>query len=316
MRNDVAILIEGERPGMTTDNGEVRSEVAIEFRNVSIAFDELQVLKDVSFKLHPNEMLFITGASGSGKTVLLHLAMGILRPDEGQIFIQGREITTLTEDEMLVIRGEHLGLVFQDEALFTGMDVYDNAAYRLEEHDWPAERVDEAVREVLGFVGLSNEMSTEIFELSGGMKRRLELARAIVGWPPIMLFDEPTTGLDPINAQQVRDMIIRAREFHAMSSLYVSKAMNEIKYLSTHYADKDETGNVAILEATEGHRPATRVMVLDEGGIAFLGSYDEFCKSSLPSVLELRHPQSSQVESDYRARDPWSRNRKVPEDIL
>lgn len=289
---------------------------AIEFRNVSIAFNDLQVLKEVSFTLERNEMLFVTGASGSGKTVLLHLAMGILRPDEGQIFVQGREITTLTEDEMLVIRGERLGLVFQDEALFTGMDVYDNAAYRLEEHDWPAERIDAAVREVLGFVGLSNEMSTEVFELSGGMKRRLELARAIVGWPPIMLFDEPTTGLDPINARQVRDMIIRAREFHAMSSLFVSKAMNEIKYLATHYAQQNEAGEVSILESTDEHRPAIRVMVLDEGRIAFLGSYDEFCASTLPAVLQLRQPQSSKSESDYHTQDPWGSNRKVPQEIF
>jgi phospholipid/cholesterol/gamma-HCH transport system ATP-binding protein len=301
---------------MTTNHGERATGPALEFRGVSIAFDELQVLRDVSFTLQPNEMLFVTGASGSGKTVLLHLAMGILRPDEGQIFIQGREITALSEDEMLTIRGERLGLVFQDEALFTGMDVYDNAAYRLEEHDWPPEKVDAAVREVLGFVGLSNEMSTEVFELSGGMKRRLELARAIVGWPPIMLFDEPTTGLDPINAQQVRDMIIGAREFHAMSSLYVSKAMNELKYLTTHYAQKDEQGNVSILEASGDRRPMTRVMVLDEGRIAFLGSYDEFCASSVPSVVQMRQPRSSQTESDYHARDPWGTNRKLPQEIF
>lgn len=299
---------------MTTNTEGVSA--VIEFRNVSISFDELHVLRDVSFTLKANEMLFVTGASGSGKTVLLHLAMGILRPDKGQIFIQGKEITSLSEDEMLAIRGTLLGLVFQDEALFSGMDVYDNAAYRLEEHNWPTDKVDEAVSEVLGFVGLSNEMSTQIFELSGGMKRRLELARAIVGWPPIMLFDEPTSGLDPINAQQVRDMIIRAREFHAMSSLYVSKAMNEIGYLATHYAQQDEAGNVAILATTDEHRPSTRVMVLDQGGIAFLGSYDEFCSSTLPSVLDLRQPQSSKAESDYHARDPWSANRKVPQEIF
>src|SRR5262245_47302149 len=147
---------------------------AIEFRHVSIAFDEVTALRNVSFSLQPNEMLFITGASGSGKTVLVRLAMGILRPDEGQIFVQGNEISALTEDEVLAIRSEQLGMVFQNEALFTGMDVYDNTAYRLREHAWSTDRVDKAVREILGFVGLDRDIEKEVSELSGGMKRRLE----------------------------------------------------------------------------------------------------------------------------------------------
>ena len=278
---------------------------AIEFRQVSISFDGQKALRDVSFVLHPNEMLFITGASASGKTVLLRLAMGILRPDEGQIFVQGDEITALNEDEILAIRSERLGLVFQNEALFTGMDVYDNAAYRLREHDWSTDKVDKAVREILGFVGLDKDMEKDVFELSGGMKRRLEVARAIVGWPPIMLFDEPTTGLDPINAQQVRDIVIRARDFHRMSSLYVSKTMHEITYLATHYAH-EEGERVNVVEADSKHLPETRVMVLGEGQIVFVGGYDEFCHSSLPSVLELTHPRSALPTTDIPVTDPWN----------
>jgi phospholipid/cholesterol/gamma-HCH transport system ATP-binding protein len=301
---------------MKTNKGGHGRNASVEFRHVSMAFDELEVLRDVSFTIETNEMLFVTGASGSGKTVLLHLAMGMLRPDAGQIFIQGQEITALSEDEMLAVRGERLGLVFQDEALFTGLDVYDNAAYRLEDHNWPADKVNEEVKEVLGFVGLGNEMSTEVFELSGGMKRRLELARAIIGWPPIMLFDEPTTGLDPLNALQVRDMIIRARDFHAMSSLYVSKAMNEIKYLATHYAQQDERGNVTIVDAGVEHQPRTRVMVLDEGRIVFLGSYGEFSASSLPAIIRLRQPRPSATNADYHTPDPWSRKGNVHQEIF
>jgi phospholipid/cholesterol/gamma-HCH transport system ATP-binding protein len=256
-------------------------------------------------------MLFVTGASGSGKSVLLRLAMEMLRPDEGQIFIEGREITALSEDEMLAIRGERLGMVFQDEALFTDRDAYENAAFRLEEHHIPPQQVDSAVREILGFVGLDKDMEKDVFELSGGMKRRLELARAIIGWPPVMLFDEPTTGLDPINAYQVRDMIIRAREFHQMSSLYVTKAMHEIKYLATHFARQDEAGNVAVLEADAKHLPQTRVMVLDEGRIVFLGSHEEFCDSSLPAILRLTHPQPSTPLSDFHTPDPWNGKRRL-----
>ena len=292
-----------------TNNQAVAQKPAIEFRHVSISFDELQVLRDVSFVLHPNEMLLITGASASGKSVLLNLAMGMLRPDAGQIFVQGREISALEEDEILAIRGERLGLVFQEEALFSDRDVYENAAYRLEEHDWPEDKVDAAVREILTFVGLEHDMEKEVFELSGGMKRRLELARAIIGWPPIMLFDEPTSGLDPINAYQVRDMIIRAREFHQMSSLYVSKAMHEIQYLATHYAQKDETGNTMVLEADADHRPRTRVLVLDEGKIVFLGSHEEFLNSHLPVIIQLTHPQPSATNPNFHTPDPWNKKR-------
>jgi phospholipid/cholesterol/gamma-HCH transport system ATP-binding protein len=289
---------------------------AIEFQHVSLAFDDLQVLRDVSFTLRRNEMLFITGASGSGKSVLLRLAMGMLRPDAGQIFVQGREITALDEDEILAIRGERMGLVFQDEALFTDRDVYENAAFRLEERDVPPEQIDSAVREILGFVGLDKDMEKDVFELSGGMKRRLELARAIIGWPPIMLFDEPTTGLDPINARQVRDMIIRTREFHQMSSLYVSKAMQEIKYLATHYAARDEVGNVMMREADAAHRPQTRVLVLDEGKVVFLGRHEEFFASSLPAILELTHPQPSATNPTFHTCDPWSSKRRLAHELL
>lgn len=299
-----------------SDNQAAAAKFAIEFRHVSLSFGELQVLRDVSFVLHPNEMLLITGASASGKSVLLNLAMGMLRPDAGQIFVQGSEISALQEDEILAIRSERLGLVFQDEALFTGMDVYDNAAFRLEEHDWPEDKVDAAVREILGFVGLEHDMEKEVFELSGGMKKRLELARAIIGWPPIMLFDEPTTGLDPINAYQVRDMIIRAREFHQMSSLYVSKAMHEIQYLATHYAQKDETGNIAVLEADAEHRPRTRVLVLDEGKIVFLGFHEEFLNSDLRAITQLTHPQPSATNPNFHTPDPWTRKRRSASELL
>ena len=297
-------------------NNQSATMPAIEFRHVSISFGELQALRDVSFTLSPNEMLFVTGASGSGKSVMLRLAMGMLSPDEGQIFIQGCEITALEEEDLLDIRSKQLGLVFQDEALFTDRDVYDNAAYRLVEHDWPLDKVDTEVREILGFVGLNHDLEKEVFELSGGMKRRLELARAIIGWPQVMLFDEPTTGLDPINAQQVRDMIIRARDLHRMSSLYVSKAMHEIEYLVSHYARRNPQGAIEMLKAETATQAQTRVLVLDEGQIAFLGSYEQFCASSAPAIIRLLRPQPSATNLDFHPLDPWSRERKLGHEIL
>jgi len=165
---------------------------AIEFRNVSLSFDDHEVLQDVSFTLDRGEMIVLTGVSGSGKSLLLRLAMGLIKPDAGQIFIEGREIENLNEPELLNIRGGLMGMVFQEDSLFTGLSVYENAAYRLEEHGWSEDEVQRAVTEVLQFVGLDGEEAKLPEELSGGMKRRLEIARALIGWPRIMLFDEPT----------------------------------------------------------------------------------------------------------------------------
>jgi ABC-type multidrug transport system fused ATPase/permease subunit len=152
---------------------------AIEFRNVFLRFDDHVVLNDISFKLDRGEMILLTGVSGSGKSVLLRLAMGLLRPDSGQIFVEGQEIDNLNESELLDIRGGLMGMVFQEDSLFTGLPVYENAAYRLEEHGWLEEEIERAVKEVLRFVGLDGEEEKFPEELSGGMKRRLEIARAL-----------------------------------------------------------------------------------------------------------------------------------------
>jgi phospholipid/cholesterol/gamma-HCH transport system ATP-binding protein len=190
---------------------------------VVLSFDENVVLNDVSFTLNQGEMILITGVSGSGKSVLLRLAMGLLKPDSGQILIEGREIQELDESELIALRGGLMGMVFQEESLFTGLPVYENAAYRLEEHGWSEDEIEKAVAEVLRFVGLEGEENKFPEELSGGMKRRLEIARALIGWPRIMLFDEPTMSLDPLAALKVLDLVIRARDINQISSLYVTK---------------------------------------------------------------------------------------------
>lgn len=281
---------------------------AIEFRHVSLRFDDVTALDDLSFQLAQNEMLMITGASGSGKSVVLKLAMGMYRPDAGQVFVHGHEISAMEEDDILNLRSQLMGLVFQEEALFTALDVYDNTAYRLVEHGWDEAATQQAVLEILRFVGLDNELQKTVAELSGGMKRRLELARALVSWPPVMLFDEPTTGLDPINARIVRDLIIRARDLHQMSALYVSKAMNEIPYVMQHYAAQDAAGAVQILLTDATHQPKTRILVLEEGRLSYLGGYPEFAASALPAITELLHPHPSAVNPDFHPRDPWEKN--------
>ncbi|HSE99126.1 MAG TPA: ATP-binding cassette domain-containing protein, partial [Blastocatellia bacterium] len=198
---------------------------AIEFRNVSLSFDQTRALDDVSFELSHGQMIVITGLSLSGKSVLLHLAIGLLEPDEGEILIEGRAIRDLDERELLVLRSSRMGLVFQEDTLFTSMTVYENTAYRLMEHNWSEEDTDRAVEEILRFVGLEKDIEKLPEELSIGMRRRLEIARGLAGWPPIMLFDEPTSGLDPITARQVLDLVIRARDIHNIASLNVTKEL-------------------------------------------------------------------------------------------
>jgi phospholipid/cholesterol/gamma-HCH transport system ATP-binding protein len=236
---------------------------AIEFRNVSISFDDVQALQNISFTLPRGGMLCVTGDSDSGKSVLLRLALGFLRPDEGGIWINGRETTAMEEDDLLALRRETMGMVFQDNSFFSGQTVYENTAYRLDDRDWPEDEIERAVVEVLTFVGLEDEQEKQAEDLSGGMKRRLELARALVGWPTIMLLDEPTAGLDPINARHVLDLIIRARDLHHTSSLLVTKALHEIPYLARHQAREGAQGGY--VEPVAGYVPGVQVCLLEEG---------------------------------------------------
>lgn len=290
---------------------------AIEFRHVSLSFDERRILDDISFRLERGQMLFLTGASGSGKSVLLHLAIGLIRPDEGQIFIEGREIEMLDETELLAIRGGSMGMVFQEDTLFTGLPAYDNTAYRLAEHGWADENIERAVREALRFVGLEDDREKFPEELSGGMKRRLEIARALVGWPSIMLFDEPTSGIDPVTAIQILDLVISARDLHQMSSLYVTKRLYEIPYLATHYAVKVDEGATVVREAdSQELTPDTKVLLLENGKLAFIGSPVEFMNSNLPAVTYLTQAENGTQFSDYYAQDPWDKSRIPKEEIL
>jgi phospholipid/cholesterol/gamma-HCH transport system ATP-binding protein len=278
-------------------NTKSSSVPALEFRNVSLSFDDAVILDDVSFKVEPGEMVFLTGASGSGKSVLLRIAMGLLKPDDGRVFIEGREIENLTESELLGIRGKSMGMVFQEDSLFTGLTVYENAAYRLEEHGWSEDEIMQAVTEVLNFVGLDGEEEKFPEELSGGMKRRLEIARALIGWPRIMLFDEPTMSLDPLAALKVLDLIIRARDVNRISSLYVTKKMNEIPYLTSH-------------------RPNSLVLVLDKGKMVFGGLVGEFVVSDLPAIKELLAFDHHDHSKDPYFPNPWDKQRRPKESIL
>jgi len=288
---------------------------AIEFRNVSVSFDDNRALSDISFQLHHGEMIAITGVAGSGKSVLLRVAIGLIKPDEGQVFVEGREIEGLEEKELLEMRSTRIGMVFQEQALFSSMTVYENAAYRLVELNRPEDEIDQAVREILRFVGLEQDVDKLPEELSGGMRRRLEFARAIVGWPRIMLFDEPTAGLDPINERNMLDLIIRPRDVQNIAALYVTKELREITYIDSHVAVEGESGSVVVREAGSGPRKPMHVMVLDRGQVVFTGSPEEFQTSKSPAVLRLTRPESGRRTTNEFIADPWSKKRR-PKDKL
>jgi phospholipid/cholesterol/gamma-HCH transport system ATP-binding protein len=293
----------------TPRDGEAAETPAVEFSHVSLSFDGRPALRDVSFRLGRGQMICITGASGSGKSLLLRLAIGFFKPDEGKIFIAGREIEQLGEDELLDIRGRMLGFVPQEESLFTGMSVYENAAYRLVEHGWKEDETERAAREALRFVGLEGDVDKLPEELSGGMRRRLEIARAFVGWPPIMLFDEPTSGLDPINEVQVLDLVIRARDLRGISSLLVTKQLRQIPYLATHRAVECE-GGVVVREAAPPDAPDVRVLFLHKGEVAFFGTPEEFDANTTPAVTYVTHAQTAAPHASVGVADPWDRRRK------
>jgi phospholipid/cholesterol/gamma-HCH transport system ATP-binding protein len=247
--------------------------------------------------------------------VLLHLAIGLIKPDEGHIFVEGREIENLDESDLLAVRGGTMGMVFQEDSLFSGMSVYDNVAYRLEEHGWDEAMIDKSVLEVLRFVGLEGEEEKFPGELSGGMKRRVEIARALIGWPSIMLFDEATMGLDPIFALQVLELIVRARDLNRVSSIYVTKKLYEIPYLATYRAVENKNGDIDVKEASKNNLAQTRVMVLESGKLIFNGSVDEFQRSNLPEIRKLAAPDPHNHDADPYFADPWDKQRKPKEEI-
>ncbi|HTK37797.1 MAG TPA: ATP-binding cassette domain-containing protein [Pyrinomonadaceae bacterium] len=266
-----------------TDDRE-RIVPAIEFRDVHLAFDDLVVLDGVSFTVRRGVTKIVLGGSGSGKSTIINLILGLLKPDSGQIFIDGEDITEHTEVEMMDVR-KKIGMVFQEGALFDSLSVYENVAYRLHE-----ERVDEAdveqeVTRMLRFVDLEDAIDKMPVELSGGMRRRVGIARALVGNPSIVLFDEPTAGLDPPTARTICELAIKLRDLEDVSSIFVTHEMNNLDYLSSEYAIVDENGHV--LFEQEGERLClinTEVIMLRRGKLIFSGKDEQLRKSDDPYI--------------------------------
>ena len=206
------------------------------FDHVPLAFDDKVVLQDVSFTLLTGHTKIILGASGSGKSTILKIILGLLRPDAGVVWVNGERVDQLTEHEMMAVRAD-LGMVFQEGALFDSLTVRENVGYKLyEETDMPLEEVDRRVEEVLGFIGLTEYIDRMPSELSGGQRRRVAIARAMAFKPRILLYDEATTGLDPITATTVDDEIIKLRDLENVSSIVVTHQLRDAFYVATHMA--------------------------------------------------------------------------------
>jgi phospholipid/cholesterol/gamma-HCH transport system ATP-binding protein len=261
-----------------------RAIPAIEFRDVVLAFDDRVVLNKLSFKVMKGETKIILGGSGGGKSTIIKLVLGLLKPDEGRIFVDGEDITDYNEVRMMDVR-KKIGMVFQEGALFDSLSVYDNVAYRLHEQGMPEEEVEPEVRRMLRFVNLEDAIDKMPAELSGGMRRRVGIARALIGDPKIVLFDEPTAGLDPPTARTICELAMKLRDLEDVSSIFVTHEMNNLDYLCSEYAVVNEEGQVVF--EREGERLClinSKVMMMREGNIIFSGTDEKLRKAEDPYI--------------------------------
>ena len=246
----------------------------IVFDHVDLAFDEKVILRQVSFTLQTGHTKIFLGASGAGKSTILRLALGLLRPDAGRIFVNGEQIDRMNEDQLMRVRAD-LGMVFQEGALFDSLTVRQNVGYKLsEELKWPPGKVDARVGEVLGFIGLAEFIDRMPSDLSGGQRRRVAIARAMAAKPRILLYDEPTTGLDPITAVTVDEEIIKLRDLEGVSSVLVTHQLRDAFFVAEHAAAR-EGREIRFGQAAEGKSDQAEFIMLKDGGILFEGNATE-----------------------------------------
>ncbi len=261
-----------------------RAIPAIEFRDVTLSFDERVILDRLSFKVMKGETKIILGGSGGGKSTIIKLVLGLLKPDSGRVLVNGEDITDHNEPKMMVVR-KQIGMVFQEGALFDSLSVYDNVAYRLHEQGIPEDEVEPEVRRMLRFVNLEDAIDKMPAELSGGMRRRVGIARALIGDPKIVLFDEPTAGLDPPTARTICELAMKLRDLEDVSSIFVTHEMNNLQYICSEYAVVNDAGEVVF--EREGERLCltnSKVMMMRQGKVIFSGTDESLRRAEDPYI--------------------------------
>jgi len=261
-----------------TDDSD-RAIPSIEFRDVTMIYDDRKVLNNLSFKVMKGETKIILGGSGCGKSTTIKLVLGLLKPDSGQILVDGEDITHYSEVAMMRVR-KKIGMIFQEGALFDSLSVYDNVGFKLHEQGVPEEEVEGEVRRMLRFVNLEEAIDKLPSELSGGMRRRVGIARALVGDPKIVMFDEPTAGLDPPTARTICELAMKLRDLEDVSSIFVTHEMNNLDYLCSEYAVVNEAGEVAFEK--EGEKLClinSKVLMMRDGQVIFSGTDETLRKA-------------------------------------
>jgi phospholipid/cholesterol/gamma-HCH transport system ATP-binding protein len=257
---------------------------AIIFDDVHLSFEDLAVLSGVSFELKRGETKVVLGVAGSGKSTILKLCLGLIKPDAGHIYVLGHDITAMSEDELFDLRSQ-VGIVFQESALFDSLTVRENVAFRLMEEKLPEPEIESRVREALRFVELEHTLDMLPSSLSGGMRRRVGIARAIITHPEILLYDAPTGGLEPITATTIIELIMKQRDVSKTSALLVSHRLQDGFMLASHYYDP-ATHSMQPVNGRPMRDVHTSFMVLRDGSVIFEGTANELASINDPYIRE------------------------------
>jgi phospholipid/cholesterol/gamma-HCH transport system ATP-binding protein len=265
----------------TKTNG---SPKAVVFEDVYLSYDDQVVLDGLSFELEPGATKVLLGVAGSGKTTILKLTLGLSRPDRGRIFVQGQEMTGMREKELIPMRG-HLGMVFQESALFDSLTVEDNVAFRLHEEKVPEDEIQRRVLEALRFVELEHTVDLFPSELSGGMRRRVAIARAMISNPEVLLYDSPTAGLDPVTSTTIVELLVKQRDVYKSSALLVTHRLQDAFTMATHYFNPQQSKMVPVPRGWNWDSK-TSFLVLKDGKKIFEGDADEIANSNDEYIRE------------------------------
>jgi phospholipid/cholesterol/gamma-HCH transport system ATP-binding protein len=260
------------------------SGAAVVFENVSIAFEENVVLDGLSFHLPRGETKALFGVAGAGKSTILKLTLGLLKPDGGRIFLLGEEVTRMSEQELFELR-RRVGIVFQESALFDSLKVRDNVAFRLMEEHISEEEIERRVREALRFVELEHTIDMFPSELSGGMRRRVAIARAVIAQPEVLLYDSPTGGLDPVTSNTIVELIVKQRDVYKTSALLVTHRLQDAFTMATHQFDRNTNRMAALPKGQHSELPMS-FLILRDGKVIFDGDARQLVSSRDPYIRE------------------------------